>query len=345
MRKFAVALALLLAAGGPALPAGAAPINVVINGQTMNFDQPPVEHGGRVFVPLRGVFETLGASVVYANGVINATGNGKTISLKVGSNQAIVNGQTQYLDVAPFMVGGRTLVPLRFVAQALGAGVNWDANTNSVIINGGGGGNPPPPPVANFALLDTRPTGTVRTGSPQIHARFNQPIRQDTLRVSIDGNDVSASVYSNATGFDVTPPGPLTAGSHSVTVNATTQAGQPVSASWSFVTSAGGGYENFIQNLSPPSGAQGVGTNFRLTGRTLPGSRVHVVATANTNGNSIIGIIVGNNTYTTDVVADGGGNFGATISVNGPSGAYVRVLTSSVAPGGSAKEVTVTYRI
>ncbi len=345
MRHLALALAFLATATASTLPAHAAAINVVINGQTMTFDQPPVEQGGRVFVPLRGVFETLGASVVYANGVINATGNGKTISLKVGSNQAIVNGQPQYLDVAPFMIGSRTLVPLRFVAQALGASVNWEPNANSVIITGGGGGGGgyPPQPPASFALLDTRPTGTVRTGSPQIHARFSQPIRQDTLRVAIDGNDVTASVYSNATGFDVTPPTPLYGGSHSVTVNAVTQAGQPVSASWSFNTQTGGGYENFIQNVSPPNGAQGVGTNFTVSGRTLPGSRVHIVATA--NANSIIGIIVGNNTYATDVVADGSGNYGATISLNGPSGTAVRVLTTSVAPGGSSKEVSATYRI
>ncbi|HEV7179145.1 MAG TPA: copper amine oxidase N-terminal domain-containing protein, partial [Candidatus Baltobacteraceae bacterium] len=83
-------------------PAFAASVSVIVNGQQVSFDQPPIERTGRVFVPLRGVFERLGASVVYGNGVINATGNGRNISLRIGSTQATVNGQSQNLDVAPF---------------------------------------------------------------------------------------------------------------------------------------------------------------------------------------------------------------------------------------------------
>src|SRR5262249_1232298 len=90
-----------------AAPASAASVTVIVNGQTVSFDQPPIERAGRVFVPLRGVFERLGASVVYSNGIINATGNGSNISLHIGSTQATVNGQTQTLDVAPFLVGAR----------------------------------------------------------------------------------------------------------------------------------------------------------------------------------------------------------------------------------------------
>src|SRR5579872_6625948 len=83
-----------------ALPALAA-VTITVNGQQVQFDQPPIERSGSVFVPLRGVFERLGASVVYDNGKINATGNGRTISLTIGSTTAVVNGQPQTLDVAP----------------------------------------------------------------------------------------------------------------------------------------------------------------------------------------------------------------------------------------------------
>src|SRR5208337_5065134 len=116
------ALALSLALTVPAY----ANVSVVVNGTPINFDQPPVERAGRVFVPLRGVFERLGASVVYDNGLINATGNGRNIQLQIGSTTARVNGQTASLDVAPFLVGARTLVPLRFISEALGANVNYD---------------------------------------------------------------------------------------------------------------------------------------------------------------------------------------------------------------------------
>ncbi len=114
-----------------------ADVTVIVNGSRMNFDQPPIEQAGRVFVPLRGIFEQLGASVVYQNGTINATGDGRNVSLQIGSNQATVDGQSQTLDSPPFVEGSRTLVPLRFVAQALGAPVDWNNNTSTVTIDGG----------------------------------------------------------------------------------------------------------------------------------------------------------------------------------------------------------------
>jgi hypothetical protein len=138
-RLAATALAATLLVSLPAAKAPAqSAVNVVVNGAAVSFDQPPVERAGRVFVPLRGVFERLGASVVYANGDINAQGNGRGVHLHIGSTAATVNGQTLYMDVAPFLIGARTLVPLRFVAQALGAAVNWDASSNTVYINGNG---------------------------------------------------------------------------------------------------------------------------------------------------------------------------------------------------------------
>src|ERR1700736_4982288 len=111
-----LAIALTVAALAPA----AAPVTIIVNGQQVQFDQPPIERGGRVFVPLRGVFERLGATVVYDNGVINATGNGRNVQLKIGSTLATINGETYTSDVAPFLVGARTLVPLRFISEALG---------------------------------------------------------------------------------------------------------------------------------------------------------------------------------------------------------------------------------
>src|SRR5580704_1750293 len=117
--------------------ARAGTITIVVNGQQVGFDQPPIERGGRVFVPLRGVFERLGASVVYDNGTINATGNGRNVQLKIGSTMATVNGETYTSDVAPFLVGARTLVPLRFISEALGASVNYDSGSQTVSISNG----------------------------------------------------------------------------------------------------------------------------------------------------------------------------------------------------------------
>jgi hypothetical protein len=111
-----------------------AQVQVSINGSIVNVNPAPILQAGRVFVPLRGVFEQLGATVVYSNGEINATGNGSDISLHIGSSQATINGQPQTLDVAPFIVGESTYVPLRFVSTALGAGVSWDEPNRTVVI-------------------------------------------------------------------------------------------------------------------------------------------------------------------------------------------------------------------
>jgi hypothetical protein len=124
-----------------ALPAGAQ-VAVTINGNEVNFSPPSIVQAGRVFVPLRGVFERLGASVVYSNGTINATGNGHDVTLQIGSTQATVNGQQETIDVAPFIVGASTFVPLRFISQALGATVNYDGTNRVVAISTGYGGEP-----------------------------------------------------------------------------------------------------------------------------------------------------------------------------------------------------------
>jgi hypothetical protein len=242
----AATIALIVAALiSPSVARAQQQVSVVVNGQTMSFDQPPIVQSGRVFVPLRGVFEQLGASVVYANGQINATGDGRTVSLTIGSTQAVVDGQPQTLDVAPFVVGSRTLVPLRFVAQALGATVNWNDSNSTVMIASSGRGpnngnrpnNYPPPPDRSFYLTNQRPTQTVSGRYNAIHANFSQPVRSGSLRVMVDGNDMTSSVYGNANGFDLTVrAGTLGPGQHRVVVRGMTASGQRFETGWSFTS-------------------------------------------------------------------------------------------------------------
>ena len=111
-----------------------ADVGVTINGNAVDVEPAPITQAGRVFVPLRSVFEQLGASVVYSNGQINATGNGRNISLQIGSTQASVDGQGETIDVAPFIVGASTYVPLRFISESLGANVDWNDATSTVAI-------------------------------------------------------------------------------------------------------------------------------------------------------------------------------------------------------------------
>lgn len=149
-------------------------VRIVVNGQSMTFDQPPIVRSGRVFVPLRGVFERLGASVVYDNGLINATGKGRNIQLHIGSTTATINGQPTSLDVAPFLVGARTLVPLRFISESLGANVNYDGNSRTVTVAMAAAPAPPPPTATVVSVVNivasnwkfTPDTITVAAGRP-----------------------------------------------------------------------------------------------------------------------------------------------------------------------------------
>src|SRR3990170_5467997 len=140
LRFFSLALGLSLAVAAlPAVPALAQTARVVVDGQLMRFDQPPVVAGGRVLVPLRGVFEHLGATVLWnpATNVVTAQRGDTQVQLVIGGRQATVNGRVVLLDVPATIVGGRTLVPLRFVSEAMGAQVDWDNATRVVTITSG----------------------------------------------------------------------------------------------------------------------------------------------------------------------------------------------------------------
>src|SRR4030065_489877 len=105
--SLAVALALALAALSAA-PASAQVVQVVVDGSPVVFDQPPLVRGGRVLIPLRGVFERLGAVVQWdpASDTVLATRDGTQIQLTIGSRTAYANGRQGVLDVPALVVRG-----------------------------------------------------------------------------------------------------------------------------------------------------------------------------------------------------------------------------------------------
>jgi alpha-tubulin suppressor-like RCC1 family protein len=112
------------------------PIKVSINGELQVYDQPPVIEGGRTLVPLRGIFETLEAQVNWdgATKKVTAVKQSKKVILQIGSNIAVINGKENELDVPAQILNGRTMVPLRFVSETLGAEVLWDGTTRTIFI-------------------------------------------------------------------------------------------------------------------------------------------------------------------------------------------------------------------
>lgn len=112
-------------------------ISVFINGRKISFDVPPAKISGRTMVPLRGIFEGLGAEVKWeaATMTITAKRGDTEVKLTLGDKNAYINGNLNILDVPPAKVSGRTMVPLRFVGEAFKAEVKWVGATKSIYIN------------------------------------------------------------------------------------------------------------------------------------------------------------------------------------------------------------------
>jgi len=115
-------------------------ILVRVDGEYVNFDQPPAIVNDRTLVPVRAIFESMGILVDWnaeTRTVTAARGN-TSISLVIDSNiiNKTVNGTASSIeiDVPAQIIGDRTMVPARAVAQSFGASVNWDAKTRTVII-------------------------------------------------------------------------------------------------------------------------------------------------------------------------------------------------------------------
>ena len=143
-------------------------ISVTINGKILAFDQPPVMLNSRVLVPLRAIFEAFNSEVFYEmiyedyyddddetaiTTKIHAINQNFILQLTDGdqynynTSKFVKGWKIEYrtsksdfinieYDVPPTIINGRTLVPVRVISEILGATVDWDNDTQTVIING-----------------------------------------------------------------------------------------------------------------------------------------------------------------------------------------------------------------
>lgn len=120
-----------------AMVSAAESIKVNVDGSALNMDVSPILENGRVLVPFRFIAESLGGMVSWdeASQTVRIQTADNNISLPVGKNAASVNGQQKELDVPAKVVNGRTLVPVRFVSESLGANVSWDDANQTVNVS------------------------------------------------------------------------------------------------------------------------------------------------------------------------------------------------------------------
>jgi len=114
--------------------------NFTVNGETRTLDSPPIIKNSRTLLPIRAVVEALGGTVGWdaTERKVTITLSSTTIELWIGKSTAKVNGVNTPIDptnpkVVPEIVNSRTKIPFRFVAESLGATVNWVALINSVL--------------------------------------------------------------------------------------------------------------------------------------------------------------------------------------------------------------------
>lgn len=109
-----------------------------VDGRMLELETAPTIINGRTMVPVRFIGEALGASFLWEEKTrkVSYIYKEMLIEIFIDQRQALVNRQPLVLDTAPYIIDGRTLVPLRFVSEELGAAVVWDEVTRTVTITG-----------------------------------------------------------------------------------------------------------------------------------------------------------------------------------------------------------------
>ncbi|HEY6101846.1 MAG TPA: copper amine oxidase N-terminal domain-containing protein [bacterium] len=188
-RLIALAVIAVLAAPLPAVPArGQGAVRVYVDGEPVAFDQPPIIQGSRVLVPLRGIFEKMGATVEWrpATRMVVAARGSTLVELTIGSRIAKVNDRPLTLVVPAMIILGRTLVPLRFISESLGAQVDWNPSARTVLIYTSGTAGPPPPSAPPPAQTSTL-RGVITNVDPAQSA-------QDQPRVTIESGNIATTI-------------------------------------------------------------------------------------------------------------------------------------------------------
>lgn len=115
-------------------------ITVVLDGNTVEFDVAPQIINGRTMVPIRAVFEALGATLDWnaTTRTATATIDDYVVKCTIDSKILTVCGESVAMDTAPVIIGGRTLMPLRFAAEAFGCSVSWYGSARTAVISSQG---------------------------------------------------------------------------------------------------------------------------------------------------------------------------------------------------------------
>lgn len=109
---------------------------MTVNNENIALDSAPQIINGRTLVPVRAVIENMGGSAQWNSSTQTATinYNNDVIKLTVGSTNAYFNGEENIIDTAPAIINGRTMLPIRFIAESFGFDTLWENDSQTVVI-------------------------------------------------------------------------------------------------------------------------------------------------------------------------------------------------------------------
>lgn len=145
------------------------PVRIFVKGKAITSDVEPIIENSRTLVPIRVISESLGYDVEWINSerkVIISKANSGSITLHIGQSAYQLNNEQKQSDVAPFIRGDRTFVPLRLVAESFDMAVTWSDKDRTVSIT-----EKPEPPIQKEV-----PKPAVQKETPKPAASNNGPV-------------------------------------------------------------------------------------------------------------------------------------------------------------------------
>lgn len=129
-------LAIMLILGVSCVASAQSDIQVILDGRIIEFDQPPVIISDRTMVPMRAIYEALGAEVNWdaESRTASGTKTGITVSFTIDEALVDINYNEKEIDAPATIVSDRTLVPVRALAEGFGLKVEWDAANRIVFL-------------------------------------------------------------------------------------------------------------------------------------------------------------------------------------------------------------------
>jgi len=238
--------------------------------------------------------------------------------------------------------------------------VQYDGSNNIVAIVPAGGAAPAPPPVrpvrpppvvpprpappppSGMTLLTVQPArgATVTGDRPTISATFSQRVDPNSLRVTLDGLNVTASATRSHTGFVYAPSSPLQPVRHTVVVAGSDMSGSRFERSWTF-TSGRAPVPSMTLKITQPQPDARVGQTFVISGTTRSRANVRLVATVD-RGNASTQPAA---TWSGDAVAGAAGAFSKQATLLALSGRPIHITVVATDPAtGDATQVKLTVR-